>query len=178
MTYTGWVRDTSDPLKPGKVSNCVDSPTSSLSSLAPLVSSIRVPRAQIYLTLRAARAEIRRQRQQRQTICIQAGKGKVIQGWEQGIKGMRKGGRRLLVVPPQLAYGDSARDGIPSKVCLHLSHLPTCDKHIMIRTGNSSACQNFQSTLIFEVELVKAKFDKTANRSSSSGGASSALVVV
>ena len=111
-------------------------------------------------------------------FAFKLGKGKVIQGWEQGIKGMRKGGRRLLVVPPQLAYGDSARDGIPSKVCLHLSHLPTCDKHIMIRTGNSSACQNFQSTLIFEVELVKAKFDKTANRSSSSGGASSALVVV
>ena len=33
---------------------------------------------------------------------------------------MRKGGRRLLVVPPQLAYGDSARDGIPSKVCIYL----------------------------------------------------------
>ena len=111
-------------------------------------------------------------------FAFKLGKGQVIQGWEQGIKGMREGGRRLLVVPPQLAYGDSARDGIPSKVCLHLSHLPACDKHIMIRTGNSSACQNFQSTLIFEVELVKAKFDKTANRSSSSGGASSALVVV
>ncbi len=35
---------------------------------------------------------------------------------------MRKGGRRLLVVPPQLAYGDSARDGIPSKVCIYLFH--------------------------------------------------------
>jgi hypothetical protein len=55
-------------------------------------------------------------------FAFKLGKGKVIQGWEQGIKGMRKGGRRLLVVPPQLAYGDSARDGIPSKVltCLCL----------------------------------------------------------
>ena len=51
-------------------------------------------------------------------FAFKLGKGKVIQGWEQGIKGMRKGGRRLLVVPPQLAYGDSARDGIPSKVPL------------------------------------------------------------
>ena len=52
-------------------------------------------------------------------FAFRLGKGKVIQGWEQGIKGMRKGGRRLLVVPPQLAYGDSARDGIPAKVCSH-----------------------------------------------------------
>ena len=51
-------------------------------------------------------------------FAFKLGKGKVIQGWEQGIKGMRKGGRRLLVVPPQLAYGDSARDGIPAKVCI------------------------------------------------------------
>jgi hypothetical protein len=35
-----------------------------------------------------------------------------------------------------------------------------------------------QSTLIFEVELVKAKFDKTANRSASSSGASSSALVV
>jgi hypothetical protein len=94
---------------------------------------------------------------------------------------MRKGGRRLLVVPPQLAYGDSARDGIPAKVCIYLSDFPPCRcvRTILIRAVNSA--RFCQSTLIFEVELVKAKFDKTANRSSSpsvGGGASSALVVV
>jgi len=33
------------------------------------------------------------------------GKGQVIQGWEQGVPGMRVGGRRELIVPAELAYG-------------------------------------------------------------------------
>lgn len=37
-----------------------------------------------------------------------------LQGWDTGIVGMKKGGQRVLVVPPNLAYGESAMgDKVP-----------------------------------------------------------------
>lgn len=35
------------------------------------------------------------------------GAGQVIPGWEQGVEGMKAGGRRELIIPPELAYGET-----------------------------------------------------------------------
>lgn len=58
------------------------------------------------------------------------GGGRVIQGWDEGVVGMKEGGKRILIIPPDKAYGDQEVGGglIPAN-----------------------------STLKFEVELIKVQ---------------------
>ncbi len=47
------------------------------------------------------------------------GQGFVIPGWDEGIGMMHEGGKARLVIPPELAYGDSERPGIPANSTLY-----------------------------------------------------------
>ncbi|XP_063051269.1 FK506-binding protein 15 isoform X2 [Engraulis encrasicolus] len=68
---------------------------------------------------------------------LKLGAGKVIKGWEEGMGGMKKGGKRFLVIPPNQAYGSQ---GVANRV-------PA------------------DSTLLFEAEVKRVKFSKDSGSS-------------
>lgn len=66
---------------------------------------------------------------ERPPFLLRLGVGDVIEGWDEGVAGMREGGRRRLVIPPVLAYGEA---GMPPAIPPN-------------------------ATLVFEIELVELR---------------------
>jgi peptidylprolyl isomerase len=46
------------------------------------------------------------------TFDFRLGAREVIEGWDQGVKGMKVGGRRRLTIPPRMGYGDRGAGGV------------------------------------------------------------------
>lgn len=60
----------------------------------------------------------------RSPIQFPLGAGRVIPGWDQGVAGMKVGGRRQLVIPPALAYGTR---GVPGAIAPNETLVFVCD---------------------------------------------------
>ena len=52
------------------------------------------------------------------TFSFKEGDGKVIPGLEQGLFGMKAGGKRRVIVPPSVGYGSTEHNGIPANSVL------------------------------------------------------------
>jgi len=61
----------------------------------------------------------------KQPFTFPLGGGRVIPGWDQGLEGMKKGGRRQLIIPPDLGYGETGQppDILPNETLVFVIDL-------------------------------------------------------
>ncbi|WP_409465728.1 FKBP-type peptidyl-prolyl cis-trans isomerase [Amycolatopsis sp. GA6-003] len=52
---------------------------------------------------------------------LDLGAGQVIDGWDQGLVGVKQGGRRLMIIPPALAYKDGGRGIAPNETLVFVT---------------------------------------------------------
>ncbi|MEX2008372.1 MAG: FKBP-type peptidyl-prolyl cis-trans isomerase [Candidatus Spechtbacterales bacterium] len=57
-------------------------------------------------------------RERNEPFSFQLGAGQVIAGWDQALLGMKEGGKRIITIPPELAYGATPPPGIPVNATL------------------------------------------------------------
>jgi peptidylprolyl isomerase len=55
------------------------------------------------------------------TFDLALGAGSVIPGWDQGLVGIKQGGRRLLIIPPDLAYGEGGNGIQPNETLVFVT---------------------------------------------------------
>ena len=53
-----------------------------------------------------------------QPLSYEHGQGRWVAGWESGLEGMRAGGQRRIIVPPELGYGQRGAPGVPDGATL------------------------------------------------------------
>ncbi|MCC3311618.1 FKBP-type peptidyl-prolyl cis-trans isomerase [Nocardia africana] len=56
-----------------------------------------------------------------QTFPLTLGAGEVIPGWDQGLIGIKQGGRRLLIIPPDLGYGQGGQGVKPNETLVFVT---------------------------------------------------------
>ncbi|OBB54744.1 FKBP-type peptidyl-prolyl cis-trans isomerase [Nocardia sp. 852002-51244_SCH5132740] len=56
-----------------------------------------------------------------QTFPLTLGTGEVIPGWDQGLIGIKQGGRRLLIIPPDLGYGQGGQGVKPNETLVFVT---------------------------------------------------------